>query len=169
MSELWTRNRPEARLLRSRRGVVGLIIVLTVGAVALFAPWLTPESPTAIRLAARRQPPSLAHPMGLDELGRDNLARVIYGARLSLRVGVVAMLLSATVGGLLGVLSGYFGGWVDGVIVSLLDVIFAIPALLLAIALITVLGRGLNSATYAVALAAAPVFARLTRVGVMAA
>ena len=103
------------------------------------------------------------------KLGRDNLSRVLHGARLSLRVGVVAVLLSMTIGGLLGLLSGYLGGWTDGVIVSLLDVMFAIPTLLLAMAVIMILGRGLTSATYAVAFAAVPVFARLTRVGVQSA
>ena len=169
MRKLSSGNRPGSRLLRSRRGVVGLVIVLTVCVVALLAPWLAPDNPTAMQLTARRQPPSFEHPMGLDELGRDNLSRVIYGARLSLRVGVVAVLLSMTIGGLLGLLSGYFGGWTDGVIVSLLDVMFAIPTLLLAMAVIMILGRGLTSATYAVAFAAVPVFARLTRVGVQSA
>jgi peptide/nickel transport system permease protein len=149
--------------------MVGLGIVLTVCVVALLAPWLAPDNPTAMHLTARRQPPTFEHPMGLDELGRDNLSRVIHGARLSLRVGVVAVLLSMTIGGLLGLLSGYFGGWTDGVIVSLLDVMFAIPTLLLAMAVIMILGRGLTSATYAVAFAAVPVFARLTRVGVQSA
>jgi peptide/nickel transport system permease protein len=169
MRKLSAGNRPGSRLLRSRRGVVGLAIVLAICAVALLAPWLAPDSPTAMQLTARRQPPSLEHPMGLDELGRDNLTRVIYGARLSLRVGVVAALLSMTIGGLLGLLSGYLGGWADGVIVSLLDVMFAVPTLLLAIAVIMILGRGLTSATYAVAVAAVPVFARLVRVGVLSA
>jgi ABC-type dipeptide/oligopeptide/nickel transport system permease subunit len=84
-------------------------------------------------------------------------------------VGVVAVLLSMTIGGLLGLLSGYLGGWTDGVIVSLLDVMFAIPTLLLAMAVIMILGRGLMTATYAVAFAVVPVFARLTRVGVQSA
>ncbi len=169
MRNLSNGNRPFLRLLRSRRGVAGLAIVLFVCLVALLAPWLAPADPTAIQLAARRQPPSLTHPMGLDELGRDNLSRVIYGARLSLRVGAGAMLLATAIGGLLGLLSGYLDGWIDGLILSLLDAMFAVPTLLLALVIILILGRGLTSATYAVALAAVPIFAHLARVGVLTA
>ena len=107
MSEplLWGRRRP--RLWRSKRAVAGLAILLAVLLAGLLAPWLAPYDPLEQDLLARRQPPSALHPLGLDEVGRDNLSRLLYGARLSLLVGVGSMLIAATAGSLLGVLAGY--------------------------------------------------------------
>jgi peptide/nickel transport system permease protein len=104
----------------------------------------------------------------LDELGRDNLSRVIYGARLSLRVGVTSVLLAVAAGGLSGAVAGYRGGWLDSLIMSLMDVMQAFPTLLLAIAVIVILGRGLTNVLYAVACTAIPTYARLVRVSVLA-
>jgi peptide/nickel transport system permease protein len=120
-------------------------------------------------LLARRQPPSPQHPLGLDEVGRDNLSRILYGARLSLRVGVGAVLIAAAVGSLLGVVAGYRGGWPDSLITSLLDVMQAVPTLLLALVVVVILGRGLTNVLYAVAIPAIPIYARLMRVGVLTA
>ncbi len=166
------RLRPETarpRLLRSRRAVAGLAILTCVFLAALFAPWLTPYDPLEQHLLDRRQPPTLAHPFGLDEVGRDSLSRVLYGARLSLQVGVTAVLLAVTTGGFLGVVAGYRGGWLDSLIMSLMDLLLAFPTLLLAMAVIVILGRGLTNVLYAVAIAAVPTYARLMRVAVLAA
>ena len=158
-----------SRFLRNRRAVAGLVILICVFLTALFAPWLSPRDPLEQHLLERRQPPSSQHPFGLDELGRDNLSRIVYGARLSLRVGVTSVLLAIIAGGLLGAVAGYRGGWVDGLIMSLMDVMQAFPTLLLAIAIIVILGRGLTNVLYAVAFTAIPTYARLMRVGVLTA
>jgi peptide/nickel transport system permease protein len=158
-----------SRFLRNRRAVAGLVILICVFLTAVFAPRLAPHDPLEQRLLERRQPPSSQHPFGLDELGRDNLSRIVYGARLSLRVGVTSVLLAIIAGGLLGAVAGYRGGWVDDLIMSLMDVMQAFPTLLLAIAVIVILGRGLTNVLYAVAFTAIPTYARLMRVGVLAA
>jgi peptide/nickel transport system permease protein len=155
------------RLLRSRRASVGLAILICVFLVALFAPWLAPYDPLEQHLLERRQPPSMQHPLGLDELGRDNLSRIIYGARLSLQVGSATVLLAVAVGGVLGIVAGYWGGWPGSLIMSLMDVMLAFPTLLLAIAVVVVLGRGLTSVIYAIAFTAIPTYARLMRVGIV--
>jgi peptide/nickel transport system permease protein len=167
MSEWRSRNGRGARFFRNRRAAAGLAIVALVSFVALLAPWIAPHDPYEQDLLARRQPPSRQHPLGLDELGRDNLSRVLYGAHLSLRVGLTAVLLAAAGGGLLGAVAGYRGGWLDGLIMSLTDVMQSFPTLLMAIAVVAILGRGLPNVVYAIALAAAPVYARLMRVGVL--
>jgi ABC-type dipeptide/oligopeptide/nickel transport system permease subunit len=155
--------------LRSWRAAAGLVLLLSIVAAAVLAPWLAPYDPLAQDLLNRRQPPSLQHPLGLDELGRDNLSRILYGARLSLRVGLVAVGAALAAGGLLGAVAGYRGGWTDSLLTSALDTVQAIPSLLLALVVVTILGRGLDNVVYAVALAAVPTYARLTRAGVLAA
>jgi ABC-type dipeptide/oligopeptide/nickel transport system permease subunit len=149
--------------------VAGLALLACVSFTALFAPWLAPHDPLEQRLLERRQPPSAEHPLGLDELGRDNLSRLIFGARLSLRVGLTSVFLAVATGGLLGAVAGYRGGWADSLIVSLMDVMQAFPTLLLAIVVVIILGRGLPTVVYAVAITATPTYARLMRVGVLTA
>jgi ABC-type dipeptide/oligopeptide/nickel transport system permease subunit len=155
------------RRQRNGRLVVGLAIVTCVVLLALAAPLFSPHDPLQQNLLARRQPPSLSHPFGLDELGRDNLSRVIYGARLSLAVGVFASLLAVAVGGMLGTLAGYRSGWLDSAAMGVMDVILAFPTLLLAIAVVAVFGRRLPVVIFAVAFAAIPIYARLARVSVL--
>ena len=167
MGEVLSTKTTWRRLLRSRRALVGLGILACVFLAALFAPWLPPYDPLEQHLLERRQPPSLQHPLGLDELGRDNLSRIVYGARLSLQVGSATVLLAVAVGGLLGIVAGYSGGWPDSLIMSLMDAMLAFPTLLLAIAVVVVLGRGLTSVIYAIAFAAIPTYARLIRIGVV--
>jgi ABC-type dipeptide/oligopeptide/nickel transport system permease subunit len=106
--------------------------------------------------------------MGLDELGRDNLSRVIHGARLSLWTGLACVSLALVAGSLIGVMAGYRGGWLDSLLMSLMDVMLAFPTLLLAIAVVVVLGRGLTHVIYALAFTAIPTYARLMRVSVLA-
>ena len=146
---------------------MGLAILLCVSMAAIFAPWLAPYDPLKQHLTERRLPPSLRHPLGMDELGRDNLSRVIYGARLSLQVGMTSVLLALITGALLGAIAGYRGGWMDSLTLSLADAMLAFPAMLLAITVTVVLGRGLTSAMYAVAVTLIPTYARLMRIGVL--
>ncbi|CAN5859791.1 ABC transporter permease [soil metagenome] len=131
--------------------------------IALFAPRLAPYTPTEMTYTAIQQPPSPEHWLGTDELGRDILSRVIYGARISLQVGVIAVGIGMTVGTLLGLFAGFLGGWADTVIMRTMDVMLAFPGILLAIAIVAVLGPGLYNTMVAVGIAAVPVYARTAR------
>jgi peptide/nickel transport system permease protein len=143
--------------------VVALFIV-----IALLAPLIAPFDPSATDLTRSLQAPSAAHLMGTDKLGRDELSRVVYGARISLVVGVVAVLGSVVFGGLMGALAGGFGGRVDTVVMRSTDALLAVPGILLAIGIIAWLGRGLPQILLAVAATNAPVFARLLRGSLLA-
>lgn len=152
------------RLLRNNSGVVGLVIVCIFAIVALLgATGLTPHPPAAQSPRDRLQPPSAQHIMGTDLFGRDVASRLMEGAANSLRVALVSVALSGTIGTLLGVTAGYFGGTLDNVIMRTMDVFFAFPALLLALVVVTVLGPGLNNATIAIAIVYTPIFARVAR------
>jgi peptide/nickel transport system permease protein len=142
---------------------VGLAIVLVAVLAALVGPWLSPYNPAAQELAHRLEPPSLAHPFGLDELGRDILARLLSGARISLLVGVAVVSVSSLVGMLLGSIAGYFGGRVDDVISRVVDVLMAFPGILLAIALVAVLGPSLTNVVLALSVIGWVGYARLVR------
>ncbi|MEZ3500804.1 ABC transporter permease subunit [Pantoea sp. KPR_PJ] len=137
--------------------------VLLLMLVALFAPWLAPWNPMEPDWTALSVPPSGTHWMGTDELGRDVLSRIIYGTRISLYVGVVSVTLGMVAGSLLGLLAGYYGRWIDMLIMRGADVLFAFPGMLLAIAVVAVLGPGLNNVIIAVAVFSVPVFARIVR------
>lgn len=145
---------------RARLGVVlvGLAVV-----AAMFAPWLTPYAPNKPDFTAILAGPSLAHPMGTDDLGRDMLTRVLYGARVSLIVGFVSVVSSLAIGALLGAVAGFAGRWIDAIIMRVMDVIFAFPSVLLALAITAALGPSLTNAILAIAVVNLPVFARLAR------
>lgn len=138
-------------------------IVLLAALAALLGPALTPFDPAAQDLALRLTSPTLTHPFGLDELGRDILARVLAGARISFFVGLVVVSISATIGTLLGAVAGYFGGVVDDVIGRVIDVLLAFPGLLLAIALVAVLGPSLMNVLFALTIIGWVGYARLVR------
>ena len=142
---------------------VGIVIVLIAVGAALVGPVLTPYDPAAQELARRLEGPTLAHPFGLDELGRDILARILSGARISLLVGVAVVSVSSTVGMLLGSIAGYFGGRVDDVISRVIDVLMAFPGILLAIALVAVLGPSLTNVVLALSIIGWVGYARLVR------
>jgi peptide/nickel transport system permease protein len=163
MSKAWV------RFLRSKQALAGSAILVTVSLMALGAPFLVPYDPVEQHLLDRRQPPSVEHLFGLDELGRDNLSRVMYGARQSLQVGVTSVLLAVVIGAVMGGVAGYWGGWLDSLIMGCVEVILAFPVLLLAIAIVIVLGRGLTGAMYAVTLTSIPTYVRLVRVNVLTA
>ena len=141
----------------------GAIIVCLAGVAALIGPWLTPFDPAAQTLSLRLAAPSLAHPFGLDELGRDIFARVLAGARISLYVGVTVVSVSALVGTLLGAVAGYYGGLVDDVISRVIDTLLAFPGLLLAIAVVAVLGPSLAHVLMALTAIGWVGYARLVR------
>jgi peptide/nickel transport system permease protein len=152
---------------RVRRGrgllVTGTAIVSVAAVAAIAGPLLTPFDPSAQELPLRLTGPTLAHPFGLDELGRDILARVLAGARISFVVGLAVVTVSASVGTLLGAIAGYFGGIVDDLIGRVTDILLAFPGLLLAIALVAVLGPSLANVLFALALIGWVGYARLVR------
>ncbi|TDV03531.1 ABC transporter permease [Paraburkholderia caballeronis] len=157
------RRRGLARFLRNRAAVAGAIIVLLVIAAALLAPWLSPYDPVQASFMTVRQAPSAAHWFGTDELGRDVLTRLLWGARASLLAGVVSVGIAVAIGVPLGLAAGYFGGLVDGVVSRLADALLSIPFLILAIALAAFLGPSLTNAMAAIGISAMPRFVRLTR------
>jgi peptide/nickel transport system permease protein len=160
------------RLRRSPQAIVGGVLVLLFVLVAVLAPWLAPYSPTEQDLSQLRPGqfpgPSREHPLGLDQLGRDELSRIIYGARYSLVIGVVSVSLGASVGMFLGLLAGAFGRWVDGLVMRLVDIMLAVPGLLLAIGIAALLGRSLTSVMIAIGVVNVPIFARLLRGAMLA-
>jgi peptide/nickel transport system permease protein len=157
------------RRLRHRRGaMVGLAFVVFFVAMALFAPWVSPHDPLATSWSEVRKAPGAQHWFGTDEIGRDVLARVIWGARASLLAGVVSVCISLAVGVPIGMAAGYIGGWVDMLISRVTDAMLACPFLILAIALAAFLGPSLTNAMIAIGIAATPVFIRLTRAQVLA-
>jgi len=151
------------RLVRRRVAIVGLGIVILFILVALLAPLVAPYDPIATNWAAVRKPPSVLHWFGTDEIGRDVLARVIWGTRASLLAGLVSVSLALTIGVPLGLVSGYVGGFLDGLLMRVIDAMLAIPFLILAIALAAFLGPNLTNAMIAIGVSQMPVFARLTR------
>jgi peptide/nickel transport system permease protein len=134
-----------------------LVVVAAVG------PMLTPLDPYRMSVRDRLQPPSGEHLLGTDEFGRDVFTRVVHGSRLTLRIGFVSVGIALVVGGLMGVLAGFFGGWFDVLVMGLVDVLLAFPAILLALAIIAVMGPGLTNTMIAVGVAATPGFARVVR------
>jgi peptide/nickel transport system permease protein len=151
------------RLLRRRGAAVGLAIVVFFVVLAVLAPLVSPYDPLATSWTAIRKPPSAAHWFGTDEIGRDVLARVIWGARASLLAGVASVLISLSIGVPVGLLAGYAGGKVDMLISRMTDAVLACPFLILAIALAAFLGPSLTNAMIAIGVSATPVFVRLTR------
>jgi len=143
--------------------VFGFIVVAVFVLVAIAAPLVAPYDPVATSWTAIRKAPSLQHWMGTDENGRDVLSRVVFGARASLLAGVVSVLIAAGVGVPLGLLAGFTGGWVDGVIGRVVDAMLACPFLILAIALAAFLGPSLTNAMIAIGITAAPIFLRVSR------
>jgi peptide/nickel transport system permease protein len=155
------------RLRRSPTAILGAVLVTLFVLVAVFAPVLAPYSPTDQDLSQLRPGqfpgPSREHLLGLDQLGRDELSRLIFGARYSLIIGVVSVTIGASIGIFFGLLAGAFGGWVDSLVMRLADIMLAIPGLLLAIGIAALLGRSLTSVMIAIGVVNIPIFARLLR------
>jgi peptide/nickel transport system permease protein len=155
------------RLAKRRAALVGLCFVVFFVAIATFAPWLAPYDPLATSWSAIRKAPSAAHWFGTDELGRDVLSRVIFGARASLLAGVVSVSIALSLGIPIGLLAGYAGRWPDTLISRMTDAMLATPFLILAIALAAFLGPSLTNAMIAIGISATPIFIRLTRAQVL--
>ena len=155
------------RLFRRKGALVGLIVIAGFIVLAAFAPLLSPYDPVATSWTLVRKPPSALHWFGTDDLGRDILVRVIYGARASLSAGAIAVGIALLIGVPLGLVSGYRGGFIDGLISRITDAMLACPFLILAIALAAFLGPSLGNAMIAIGISTTPIFVRLTRGQVM--
>src|SRR6201997_1341355 len=156
------------RLVRRRGAMVGLAVIACFVLLALIAPWVTPYDPIAQSWMTVRKAPSALHWFGTDEVGRDVLTRVVFGARASLMAGVISIGIALTIGVPLGLIAGYLGGFVDALIGRLTGAMLACPFLILAIALAAFLGPSLGNAMIAIGVTATPIFVRLTRGQVMA-
>ncbi|GGI10742.1 peptide ABC transporter substrate-binding protein [Gottfriedia solisilvae] len=148
---------------RNKLALIGGYIVLFYILVAIFAPIISPQDPFKIDLVNKLQPPSLDHWMGTDDKGRDILSRLIFGSRLSLTVGFVSVFFGAAIGIILGLLAGYYGKWMDTIIMRIVDVLLAFPGILLALAIISALGPSLINVMVAVGVFSIPMFARIVR------
>jgi peptide/nickel transport system permease protein len=157
------------RLFRNTKGAIGSVILLTLIAVGLFAGQIAPYDPVELHVVDQLLPPSGTYLLGTDELGRDILSRVIFGARVSLRSGLVALTLATLVAVPMGMVAGYFGGWIDAVVMRSVDTLLAFPAIFLAIGIVTVIGPGRLNVVVAVAAIIVPTTARLVRSCVLAA
>lgn len=155
------------RLVRNRKAVVGLAVLLLIALSALFAPQIATHDPTEQVLAKRLAKPSAQHLLGNDDLGRDIFSRIVYGGRISLRIGFLSVGLALLMGGLIGLTAAYYGGWWDTLVMRVVEVLQAIPSLLLAIAIVASLGPGLNNVMIAVGIGAIPSYARVARASVL--
>lgn len=156
-----------ASILQQRLAVIGGVIVGFFIVLAIVGPRVAPFSPTEQHFRDRLKPPSSTYLLGTDEFGRDILSRLLHGAGISFQVGVIAVGLSGALGVLLGLIAGYAGGWVDGIISLLMDVLFAFPAILLAIAIMAMLGSSLTNVMLAIAIVNTPTFMRVVRGSVL--
>ena len=154
-------------LLANRLAAAGLVVLLIVVLAGIFGSAVAPHGVNSVDIGQRLHGPSLAHPFGTDQLGRDILSRVLVAARASLKVGAVAVGISLVVGVLLGLVAGYYGRLVDDAVMRVMDMLFAFPAVLLAIAILAVLGPGLTNAMIAIGVVYTPIFARVTRASVL--
>jgi peptide/nickel transport system permease protein len=164
------RSGPRRRFLlrvgRNRLGMAGAIMILVAVLVAVAAPLIAPYDPSS-QAASRLLPPSADHPMGTDELGRDTASRIIFGARVSLQVGILAVGIGLILGGVIGLLAGFYGGWLDDGLMRVVDIMFAFPGLILAIVIAGLLGPSRTNAMLAIGVVFAPAFARVIRGSVL--
>ena len=168
----WLRRQPlmlqaTVSVVRSPMGAAGVAVVLVFVGLAVLAPLVAPYPPYEQHPSSQLQPPSAQFPLGTDELGRDLFTRVLYGARVSFVVGVLATAIGATIGVSTGLLSGYLGGWVDSLIMRCYDALLAFPGIIIGIGVISVLGPSSVNVAYALALGGMPFFARLIRSSVL--
>jgi peptide/nickel transport system permease protein len=160
------------RLRRNPGAIAGFVVLCVLVILAVFAPWIAPYGPRDQNLAALQggccPGPSTEHPFGLDELGRDELSRVIYGARYSLLIGVVSVSVGFVIGSILGAIAGFFGGFGDSLIMRIMDIWLTIPGFLMAIGIVALLQPGLVTIMIAIGIINVPIFARLLRGAVLA-
>ena len=160
-------NKSVRQFLRHKGAVIGSLLVLAFLGVALTAPWLAPHDPLAQNLAQRLEAPSAQHVFGTDDFGRDVFSRVIWGSRVSLRLGLVSVAIALVFGGMIGLLAGYYGGWCDLIGMRFMDLMLAFPSILLAIVVVAILGPSLTNAMIAVGVMAVPQYARVVRASVL--
>lgn len=153
--------------LRNKTAVAGAIVVVLISLVTILAPAIAPYKPTKQDFAQYLAPPSPGHLFGTDEQGRDIFSRVLYGGRISVPVGVVAVAIASAWGFLFGSMAGYFGGWVDSVVMRWMDILLAFPTILLALAVITILGPGIGNVMLAVGISSIPFYTRVVRGSVL--
>lgn len=160
------------RLFKNKLAIAGMVVLGIVLFVALFAPFLASQDPNENGVfkafpRENKQPPSWEHPMGTDDLGRDMLSLIIYGARISVRVGVFSVGFAILIGATLGAIAGYAGGTVDNIIMRIMDIMLSFPSILLALVIVAAIGPGLFNAMLAVGIVSIPTFARITRATVI--
>lgn len=155
------------RLLTNRLGMIGLAVILINVLVALMAPMITSHDPLKIDIVNRAAPPSKSFWFGTDDFGRDMFSRVVYGARISLFISILSVLVAALSGVIIGATAGYYGGWTDNIIMRFMDAVMAFPAILLAIAIVAVRGGSLYNVVLALGIVYTPRFARIVRGSVM--
>lgn len=155
------------RFRRHRLALLGSVIILLLIVTAIFGQAIAPYDPVAMDFPQRLTGPAPDHLLGTDEFGRDILSRILHGAAVSLRVALIAVGISTVFGVLLGSLAGFYGGWIDEVIMRVMDILFAFPAVLLAITIMAILGRGVENAMIAIAVVYIPIFARVARGAVL--
>jgi peptide/nickel transport system permease protein len=155
------------RFKKHRMGVVGIVVLGVLLFVGIFAPYISPKDPYQMDFGSALSAPSLTHPFGTDHMGRDLLSRVIYGTRISLAVGLGSVIIAAIIGGLAGLIAGYFGRAADAIIMRVLDVVWAFPPVLLALALIAVWGPSLSTLIFSIGVVSIPQYARIVRSSVL--
>ena len=161
LQETWRRFR------KNGRAVVGLCIVIILVLCAVLAPIISPYEPNAQDPSNRLQGPSAGHWFGTDELGRDILSRIIYGARISMSVGLIAICISLIGGVTLGAIAGYYGGTIDNIIMRCMDVLLSIPTILLNISIVAALGSGLQNVMIAIGVSSIPGYCRIVRASIL--
>ena len=155
------------RFKRKKGAVIGLAVLILLILSALFSDILTPYEFDKINPINALRPPSLEHPMGTDAFGRDQLTRIMHGGKVSLQVGMISVLIGGTFGILIGAIAGFFGGWIDEIVSRFIDIMLAFPSILLALAVVSVLGPDLYNLMIAVGISSIPAFARLVRSAVL--
>lgn len=150
-------------ILKNRLSLTGLVLIFALVVFAVIGPYVAPYDPYTTDPINKLEDPSKAHVFGTDNLGRDILTRVLYGARISMTIAVIILLVSGTIGTLIGIIAGYFGGGIDNILMRITDIFLAFPRLILAMAVAAALGRSLNNVVLAVAFTTWTIFARLAR------
>ena len=154
-------------LIANKTALISLVFILVLVVIALVGPYATPYSPTATAPTQARLQPSAQHWFGTDQLGMDIFSRVIAGTRVSLTVGVIAVAIALTTGVILGAIAGYAGGWIDAVIMRCMDMMLAVPSILLAITFMAALGKGIDKAVIAIGIVSIPEYARIVRSNIL--
>lgn len=156
------------RIIRNRSIVLGAVVLIVITLASIFAHEISDYDPLKMSPRDRLQPPNATHIFGTDDFGTDIFTRVLYGGRVSLRIGILAVAIAASIGTVLGLVAGFQGGWVDAVIMRLIDVMLTFPGILLAMAIVAVLGKSLTNVMIAVGISTVPIYARVVRASTLA-